>query len=477
MGAEGEVFVRRDAWNLPEGDETMHWYAVGVGAMKERRAEDPTSWAYQAAMHGSHIEPALALWNECKHESWYFTAWHRMYLFFFEQIVRAAVVEAGGPEDWALPYWNYGLGGEAAKLPIPFREEGSSLFVEQRAEGINSGEAEIPEEAGSDAGALARPEFIGTIEFGGGASPPEHFSGEKGVLEQTPHGIVHVLVGGKTGWMTDPDEAAQDPIFWLHHSNIDRIWAQWNSNGGVNPENGGWLEQEFEFFDAGGNAVAMKVSDTLDIVGDLGYTYDSLPEPAPEPGPAEGEPEPLAAAVNPPNPEPKVVGATEEKLTLVGSATVVPVAIDQRARAEVAEASNDADPRHVILNVEEIEAEVNPGSAYGIYVNLPENPDPEALKTHHVGNLSFFGIEHAQKPRGDKPAHSPRLSVDIGGVLDSLDVEQEGQVKVSFLPINLIGGEGAKHAIGGPGQGVAAETESDGEDPPVQIGRVSLSVG
>ena len=29
-----------------------------------------------------------------------------------------------------------------------------------------------------------------------------------------------------------------DPIFWLHHANVDRIWAQWQTNHpGVNPPN------------------------------------------------------------------------------------------------------------------------------------------------------------------------------------------------------------------------------------------------
>lgn len=480
MAAEGEVLVRRDAWNLPEGDETLAWYARGVAAMKERGPEDPTSWAYQAAMHGSHVQPALALWNQCKHESWYFVAWHRMYLYFFERIVRQAVVEAGGPKDWALPYWNYGLGGENASIPPPFREpeeNGSPnpLFVEQRRQGINEG-WELPEEAISDANALARPGFVGTTEFGGGAGLPEHFWGEPGVLELTPHGIMHVMIGGPGGWMTDPDEAAQDPIFWLHHANIDRIWAVWNANGGADPTDSKWLEQEFEFFDAGGGKATLKCSATLDTVADLGYTYDVIPAPAPEPEP---EPEPLAAAMDPPVPEPKVVGATEEKLTLVGNATHVPVEIDQRARREVGEATRKDDPRRVVLNVEDIEADVNPASAYGIYVNLPENPDEEALKAHHVGNLSFFGIERARKPREDEHAHNPRVSVDVGDVLDRLGMGEDEEVKVSFLPINLLrpGGEGPRLASAGPEQGVASETETSGEDPPVQIGRVSLSVG
>src|SRR6185503_12706490 len=55
--------------------------------------------------------PKLAVqrrfWNQCQHQSWYFVPWHRGYLAAFEAIVLDAIVNAGDPADWALPYWNY----------------------------------------------------------------------------------------------------------------------------------------------------------------------------------------------------------------------------------------------------------------------------------------------------------------------------------------------------------------------------------
>jgi tyrosinase len=31
--------------------------------------------------------------------------------------------------------------------------------------------------------------------------------------------------------------APSDPIFWMHHGNIDRLWAQWqSSHPGLNPD-------------------------------------------------------------------------------------------------------------------------------------------------------------------------------------------------------------------------------------------------
>ena len=81
-----------------------------AGAIKPRfmpifGSEDPFS---SSKRNGS---PSLShrrrFWNQCQHGSWYFLPWHRIYLGFFEQIVRSHVVALGGPDDWALPYWNY----------------------------------------------------------------------------------------------------------------------------------------------------------------------------------------------------------------------------------------------------------------------------------------------------------------------------------------------------------------------------------
>jgi tyrosinase len=40
------------------------------------------------------------------------------------------------------------------------------------------------------------------------------------------HDTVHVLIGGN-GQMSDPDYAGFDPIFFLHHANVDRLLALW----------------------------------------------------------------------------------------------------------------------------------------------------------------------------------------------------------------------------------------------------------
>src|SRR3954447_19469631 len=114
-------FTRRDVWSLDKEDEILTAYRDAVAAMKAKPEGEPTSWSYQAAIHGSHAAQSRAAYNQCRHGGWYFVSWHRMYLYFFERIVRAQVVVNGGLSDWAIPYWNYDRGGRTNKLPLAFR--------------------------------------------------------------------------------------------------------------------------------------------------------------------------------------------------------------------------------------------------------------------------------------------------------------------------------------------------------------------
>ena len=120
------VRVRSDVWAMGPGwNDTLLWYAKAVRILQSRPLTDPTSWWFLAAIHGIHPvvwqqfgivqsntpAPPVAVqrrfWNQCQHQSWYFLPWHRGYLAAFEQILLDAIITAGGPDDWALPYWNY----------------------------------------------------------------------------------------------------------------------------------------------------------------------------------------------------------------------------------------------------------------------------------------------------------------------------------------------------------------------------------
>ena len=479
-------FVRVDIWSLAEGDPIITWYAQAVAAMQAKPATDPTSWTYQANIHGTYTTPPLTDWNECRHQSWYFVGWHRMYLYYFERIVRAQIVALGGPDDWALPYWNYDGGDNHNTLPLPFSTPTANnpLFTAQRNTGINTGFG-LPSAVTSPTFALSRTLFTGAAEFGGGqTSPLNHFAGQTGRLEQTPHNDVHVAIGGLMGY---PETAAEDPIFWLHHANIDRLWWLWQQQTGhANPAQTAWTGQGFPFFDVGGVAASLSQSGILDTVAQLDYTYDhaliALPPtlrlspqarwPFPWPSTEEAVHVPIPA--NPPDPGPlrQMVGASERPVTLVGEEVRAPVTIDERATMNLQAESATTEHRHrAFLDIDDIEAESSPGTVYGVYVNLPPEPTSEALATHHVGNVSLFGVERARNPRGDEHAHGLHVSMEITGLLDELAADGswvDGRhIDVTFRPLALEPPAGQATSAAE----VAAQLHPNN---PVTIGRVSV---
>lgn len=181
-----------------------------------------------------------------------------MYLYWFERIV----AKMAGDPAWSLPYWNYSLPSDRS-LPVPFRSQGSPLFA-NRDEEWNNGSASFKDTQVDYSGALAEANF-------------ERASSS---LENSPHRNIHRLI---QGWMFDKESAAQDPIFFLHHSNIDRLWDVWlrQTNGASDPiDDSAWRDKCFTFFNEDGVEVQMKVCDVLNSETQLGYTYEGEPSPA-----------------------------------------------------------------------------------------------------------------------------------------------------------------------------------------------------
>jgi hypothetical protein len=92
-------------------------------------------------------------------------------------------------------------------------------------------------------------------------------------LDNAPHAAVHIDVGNRSRGMATIAWAANDPIFWLHHSSIDRIWASWNRAGGRNPDEAGFLAETFGFIDETGQPTRTACIEAMDTAL-LGYVYD-----------------------------------------------------------------------------------------------------------------------------------------------------------------------------------------------------------
>lgn len=43
------------------------------------------------------------------------------------------------------------------------------------------------------------------------------------------HNAIHNAAGGKGSQLSTTEFAAFDPVFWLHHANLDRIFALWQT--------------------------------------------------------------------------------------------------------------------------------------------------------------------------------------------------------------------------------------------------------
>ena len=69
-----------------------------------------------------------------------------------------------------------------------------------------------------------------------------------------------------------------DPLFYLHHANIDRLWESWNQLGNKNPTDPKYLNRKFAYGDRSGKAVYLPVSAT-DRTAQMGYEYDSYEKP------------------------------------------------------------------------------------------------------------------------------------------------------------------------------------------------------
>lgn len=318
------VRVRRDVNSLAANDPILEFYSRAIARMKARPIADPLSWRYQAAIHdypavgstlaerqqqdpfadASDVLPSDAdrtrFWGVCQHGGWFFLPWHRIYLHFFEKIVLHHVIELGGPTDWALPYWNYSASATARRFPEAFRQSSgvmADLFVDERDPRANTAPGDFADATDTNiATALAEPSFSGpagtTRGFGGGETAFHHIGGggAKGRVESSPHDLMHGRISGPTeprlpngrarGFMGNFTRAPLDPIFWIHHCNIDRLWSLWRRTAGhTNPTEAAWrTDVSFSFHDAAGNIVDMTSSQVEETrPAPLAYIYDDEP--------------------------------------------------------------------------------------------------------------------------------------------------------------------------------------------------------
>ncbi|MBC7659294.1 MAG: tyrosinase family protein [Chitinophagaceae bacterium] len=170
---------------------------------------DPRSYLTWKKLASAH---ALS----CQHMTHLFLPWHRLYLSYFEAACRYALRDA----SFVLPYWDWTLDSQ---LPAEFS---SSAFPHFKVLRALHAQAQIPAEfVGKSAieRILAIDDFYA---FHSGPAPSIFHNSQMmaGHLEGTCHNAVHNTIGGPMLRLAAPE----DPIFWLHHANIDRLWSAWS---------------------------------------------------------------------------------------------------------------------------------------------------------------------------------------------------------------------------------------------------------
>ncbi|MCM2451583.1 tyrosinase family protein [Agrobacterium vitis] len=483
------VYVRKSVWanGGDFSDPILYWYAKGVGKLREKPLADKTSWNFMAAIHGIDIDkpdqlslwtkygyytageplPSQAdqklYWKQCQHGSWYFLPWHRGYIWSIEALVRAQIVALGGPADWAMPYWNYSdtANHKARVMPPAFAQETfegapNPLYIKQR---YGSGKTPIiVPYKDVTLEALLWPIFTGVSSggspgFGGVKTGFSHNSTSFGLLESKPHNLVHIDIGGYLdddpdlpGLMSKPNTAGLDPIFWLHHANIDRLWAQWNAESSLhkNPTDPAWLngpqERQFVVPNPDGTPYYYKPSDMLETKSPkLNYTYQQFVV-------AQAPVLVATTAGGKTVAEPKtaeLIGANEDVVALAGEKTPSVIRLDDASTALFAAPktlalglrSGDVPLDRYFLNLENIRAQQD-GFVIDVYLNLPDDADHAHRLDLHAGSIGLFGVSYASKADSSHGGKGVTQVLDITTLLSGLI--HSGDTAKSGLSVHLV---------------------------------------
>lgn len=191
-----------------------------------------------ARMHLEHVEEA--------HGVAAFFPWHRMFVMAWENRLRELVANVTVPYwDWTTD-WSDPLSASIFKL-IPVKTGSNGDCKYRRT---------VPNRHCLTRNYTAK-DFTTFYSY----NTIERVLKEAGTFEQlwrqlepAPHGIVHAAIGGVGGDMTQM-HSPNDPIFWLHHANMDRMWAKW--------QEANWQSRSKDYSGSGARGRKVKLTDTL----------------------------------------------------------------------------------------------------------------------------------------------------------------------------------------------------------------------
>lgn len=202
------------------------------------------------------------------------------------------------------------------------------------------------------------------VPFSSGSCPQHSGSSSiTGVLEGQPHNLVHNCTGGFMEAFMSP----VDPIFFMHHSNIERYWLIWTDKQqkagkptlppkGTEYDN--WAKETFLFYvNSQGQTLSTTAGDFA-TVGSFDYVYSP---PTTMPAPKARDAKTFASAAAMPADLVQQAGAASD-----GPELFAEVPVDPQGR-----------PKDKVFHV---------------LINPPAGLDPTDVSSpHHAATVAFFG--------------------------------------------------------------------------------------
>lgn len=206
----------------------LHDLREALAELYQLPAPDAHSFATIAGLHGSPSP------SYCVHGAPGFLTWHRAYMLAFEDALQCI------NSNVMLPFWDWSS-GPSTGVPGACSEP---TYVNRDGDTVDNPLYAGPLPGG---GQTSRRSDIDTTVFDDLATTAQSamtnadFNSFQNALNSV-HGSIHVRVGGN---MSSVPFASYDPIFYLHHANVDRLWALWQqSHPGSLPSNEANLELE-----------------------------------------------------------------------------------------------------------------------------------------------------------------------------------------------------------------------------------------
>ncbi|WP_285374233.1 tyrosinase family protein [Pseudomonas sp. lyk4-TYG-107] len=410
--------VRRDINANVPGSNDLILYSTAVQRMKALDQSDPKnpmSWNNQALIHQ----------NYCPHSNWWFLPWHRAYLFYFESICQSML----GDPDFRLPYWNW---TRDRSIPAAFWDKKSPLFHSNR--DLNPNDEVDGDVTGSSVIDKILKNNVDALHFSGATtSDNQRESSFAGTLESTPHNGIHQFIGGDMGTYLSP----QDPIFWLHHANVDRLWRSWSAlheNRALTDKL--WKDHKLsQFYDATGKVMNPLTQSTL-VPEAYNAIYDQLDVVA-----SNRARQPMRAFAF--NKEATV--ALSARISTVGNTLkvgTIDLASDSKLRNSISKATApllalEEKPVDsvVLMKVEGIQVK-SKTTRLRIFINC-DNPSPNTPigSPSYVATINFFGGDHSHHDdRGFSFMYdctATFANLKRTGLYNGAD-----SIKVSFVPID-----------------------------------------